>query len=489
MLKPPAVKGKSKELSLKVQKYGKIVAPYAKSTKNDLNKSAIELKKGAGKLDKSFEAVNKSYCQQKYEKTEIKQKPCKTTGNRTVSRCSKKTTNKGSLADAQVLVSPEDEQSKNNITELIEKAKEELDSLTFAKKNTDQNFTVETETGDSMEILAENKRIKNDHIDSLKPMLDEKNEILAELKKWKEFGHLLTESYDQLKKKYTEKTISEAKDHQIIEALKEQVTKLKALLNHSSVENRNLREEIENINLTVHNLKKEKETIEKCLSAKCQEIEILQNEKILNNKLVGQLNDKIKKLKNELGTAKNNDRQIETLPDEISDRQTEFFKKMSEKNLEQAGTLAEQLICLRSDLDRSHFDILRIQRQRSTSLSACGTYTSELGLKKSESDCELLKPNIHPPKPLKMDSFNTAGHSRKESKDSQRSEKQDTNKSLLVARTILNSTKSHLSYKSEKNLKSAPTNKLLPPRIPLVAQYHSNNKNFGSVIQKNPIKS
>ena len=37
---------------------------------------------------------------------------------------------------------------------------------------------------------------------------------------------------------------------------------------------------------------------------------------------------------------------------------------MSKENIEQCGTLAEQLICLRNDLDKSHFDILRIKRKK-----------------------------------------------------------------------------------------------------------------------------
>lgn len=51
--------------------------------------------------------------------------------------------------------------------------------------------------------------------------------ILAEVDKWKKFGYLMAESYDELKKE-TEKLKGEKdKDRKIVVALKEQIDKLK----------------------------------------------------------------------------------------------------------------------------------------------------------------------------------------------------------------------------------------------------------------------
>lgn len=72
----------------------------------------------------------------------------------------------------------------------------------------------------------------------------------------------------------------------------------------------------------------------------------------------------------------------ETLAEE--GEQTEYFKKLSDRNLEQCGTLAEQLICLRSDLDRSRFDVLRIQRLNSASQPPSKNSSVELSAQSRE---------------------------------------------------------------------------------------------------------
>lgn len=73
----------------------------------------------------------------------------------------------------------------------------------------------------------------------------------------------------------------------------------------------------------------------------------------------------------------------------------EYFRRMSAKNLEQCGTLAEQLICLRNDLDKSHFDMLKIKKQSTSSLSCYHNASFESELKKTESSLDLLQPEPH----------------------------------------------------------------------------------------------
>lgn len=74
-------------------------------------------------------------------------------------------------------------------------------------------------------------------------MMESNNEImLAEVEKWKKFGYLMAESYDELKKE-TEKVKAERdKDRKIVIALKEQIGKLKQI-----IEAKSLDETLENI--------------------------------------------------------------------------------------------------------------------------------------------------------------------------------------------------------------------------------------------------
>lgn len=130
-----------------------------------------------------------------------------------------------------------------------------------------------------------------------------------EVKKWREFGQLINESYEQLKKKYIEQSAEEGRRKKFVAALEEEIKSLKELLRQSGVENRNLRETMEgssnsviaelrqqNNKLREENviLKKEKEGLEKLLNVKQQEQDILEDEKTISNKLIQQLNDKIK---------------------------------------------------------------------------------------------------------------------------------------------------------------------------------------------------
>lgn len=134
--------------------------------------------------------------------------------------------------------------------------------------------------------------------------------LKTEVAKWKEFGHLLAESYDKLKKKHVKQVEAEKKGRLITEALKDQVNKLKALLNHCTAENKDLKRMLESFQTDFHSpelerrfselksendlLRREKENLSRLVAALTQEKDILENEKVLNNKLVQQLNDKIK---------------------------------------------------------------------------------------------------------------------------------------------------------------------------------------------------
>jgi hypothetical protein len=134
--------------------------------------------------------------------------------------------------------------------------------------------------------------------------------LRADLEKWREFGYLLAESYDQLKKNVANERSQHVQDAEIVRALKEQVTKLKTLLKHSYKENEALRAELASRETlreqyVVRNvrpdlpeeykaLQKENDKLLKLLAAVTKEKDILDKEKLNSAKLVQQLSDKIK---------------------------------------------------------------------------------------------------------------------------------------------------------------------------------------------------
>eukprot|EP00826_Nyctotherus_ovalis_P056432 TRINITY_DN7612_c0_g1_i1.p1 TRINITY_DN7612_c0_g1~~TRINITY_DN7612_c0_g1_i1.p1 ORF type:complete len:263 (+),score=63.54 TRINITY_DN7612_c0_g1_i1:182-970(+) len=119
----------------------------------------------------------------------------------------------------------------------------------------------------------------------------------AETAKWKEFGHNLAESYDKLRQKYAQQAEAEIRNAQIANALKEQVMKLKALLSHSNAENKQLKEKLESYcdtNTNIAGLIKENNELAEENKRLKKDKELLENEKELSNKVIKQLNDKIK---------------------------------------------------------------------------------------------------------------------------------------------------------------------------------------------------
>ena len=137
---------------------------------------------------------------------------------------------------------------------------------------------------------------------------DENAELMKtmrqDLEKWRQFGYLLAESYDELKTQQKKLVEEKERDRKIIAALKEQVNKIKQLLHHSNQENENLREEL----ATEHSireqfistkekyqaLKEENSQLKKYTTASDEEKKMLINEKEMTSKIVQQLNSKIK---------------------------------------------------------------------------------------------------------------------------------------------------------------------------------------------------
>ena len=143
------------------------------------------------------------------------------------------------------------------------------------------------------------------------PSLDEIDKLRGDLGKWRQFGYLLAESFDEIKQEQKVLLGERAKDAKVIEALKEQNNKLKALIGHSNTENQRLRDELsseqrvrENIiklkdnidllNVKIEEIEGEKLKLSKYITGMNREKESLVNENELNSKIIQQLNMKMK---------------------------------------------------------------------------------------------------------------------------------------------------------------------------------------------------
>lgn len=177
------------------------------------------------------------------------------------------------------------------------------------------------------------------------------NVIQEEIEKWRVFGKMMAESYDALNKKYTEYMVEKEKDKKIISALKEQVNTLKNLLKEAKDENA-----------------KSKEATTKSTSASSiredsklmKEIESIKVENKETSKTVEFLKVENDMLKNDLEESQ----KYKEL--------AEHFEKLADTRFKECSALAEEIICLRTDLDRSHSNFLRIQREQGSAKKGNG---------------------------------------------------------------------------------------------------------------------
>ena len=143
--------------------------------------------------------------------------------------------------------------------------------------------------------------------------------------------------------------------------------------------------------------------------------------------------------------------------------------------------MAEQLICLRNDLDKSSLNCLKMQRQQSLSTdSLMGTSPSRLGTHKSDDECDSTfdrppQPLAVQPRPTPADCsltpvVNRADRSFLQSRAEER-------------RNVLNVSDSNIPSVGPVGPVGAASSgglagkKLLPPKAPVISHYHSNSKN------------
>jgi len=179
--------------------------------------------------------------------------------------------------------------------------------------------------------------------------------LKEEVDKWRIFGKMMAESYDDLNKKYTEYTKDKEKDKKIVSALKEQVRTLKALLKAAKEEPKSKTKENsahpefsskkgDDHNKELLYLTKELELIRKENQETVKVLEFLKNENEILKKSVEE-GQKQKQL-------------------------AEHYQKLADVRFKECSALAEEIICLRTDLDRSHSNYLRIQREQNSGKKA-----------------------------------------------------------------------------------------------------------------------
>jgi len=206
------------------------------------------------------------------------------------------------------------------------------------------------------------------------------------------------------------------------------------------------------------NLEYEIEKLRKELIYERSEKERLKMEKEVQEKLTRKLNEKISGFKLKL-KDKGSDK--DDFPG--SEKSADYYRDLSNKRLKESMQLAEQLICLRTDLERKSVELLKFQKQNSSYYSEPmigfdKTPVNDLGngLKKSSVSTinynkvqELPpEPQTHRPKPYPlMNEMKSAGP--------------------LTPKTSKRSTS---AYTSRPN--SSRTHKLQGPNVPYQTCYH-----------------
>ncbi len=315
-----STKQKARDVSLEVRQYGRIVPAGVRTPSCGSSKTGQENRRPRdNKHEASFDSLLSG--KELVKRAEAKSKPVV---RRAASRANNLHPGHGvvgkdsgacnrSVSDSRAAIKAvADFGHQGNIGDLIEKARKELEEINPQNTSSGTMPLPEPVAEDSLAAVIDSVRRSRGQgaAPETLPMGDK--ELRQESAKWREFGYLLTESYDQLKQRHAAAVAETQRSQQIVFALKEQVEKLKALLKHSSTENRCLREKLDSIEKgeitdcgemkqkyeraveETRMMKKERDALAKSLAGKQQENEILENEKLLNNKLVQQLNDKIK---------------------------------------------------------------------------------------------------------------------------------------------------------------------------------------------------
>jgi len=186
--------------------------------------------------------------------------------------------------------------------------------------------------------------------------------LSKEVEEWRMFGGTMAESYEGLNKKFKAFMAEKDDTKATVVSLKEQVSALKSMLTKSQMENTKLKEASNrssqltldsptssrkgsNLRESVEQLKEENQNIKKSL-------EFLKDENsVLKKSLTG-----VKKTQDE----------------------AEYYKNLAEYKFKECSKLAEEIICLRTDLDRCNSNLVRAQKAQKMQANNIGEEESPL---------------------------------------------------------------------------------------------------------------
>jgi len=96
--------------------------------------------------------------------------------------------------------------------------------------------------------------------------------------------------------------------------------------------------------------------------------------------------------------------------------EAEYYRKLSEAKFKECSALAEEIICLRTELDRSHSNYLRIQREQLSQLSGSKPNSSQV-LKPRQNQENTPERDIPSTKILRKSITDMSGYSNAEEVD------------------------------------------------------------------------
>ena len=262
------------------------------------------------------------------------------------------------LSTGKLLSAPlENKENIINKDKLNETSKEEL-LIQNANKGNIEYFKYENNSENSQRKPFEFLQIEEDkrsffeeihnnmnfNINDLRNMTDEKQ-------KWRYFGYLLSQAYDQLKEDYVNLQNQIIAKDLVIQKLNEQIKSSTIMKNMDNIPERIpdslLGSEIQRFvpSTTMNAIKK---AYNKEIQSLKEENKQLNNEKLIQQKTIEKL---LKKLKN----SKEKLQKIVELTDFKDEKNMKgMYKILSEKHLNMCTTFADQVICLQTDLEETN---------------------------------------------------------------------------------------------------------------------------------------
>eukprot|EP00347_Sterkiella_histriomuscorum_P011377 403372687 len=267
------------------------------------------------------------------------------------------------------------------------------DSKSLASLNTlSSNERINTNENENRPIRYSQKQ---DQVQNQSHNQDQMQLVQAEVEKWKKFGYLMAQSFDELKQEQEnlkqEKDREKEKDKKIIDALKDQIIKLKQIIQAKNLDESNnqrsedLEEEVKSLTNQLQNMKsiqREKDSLQQEVQHQGDIIQQL-NEKLQKAKVeIKTLQTQLQKANSSFNIRQNQNQYIKSEISQSSNDHSNFYKKLSHQHLRECSQLADELICLRSDQDKSMQGTLRANsttNQGSNGLRSSSNQRSVIG--------------------------------------------------------------------------------------------------------------